>query len=137
MSENNKAVVRRLYEEGWNRGDLASLDQTLSPDFFDHEAPPGMQKGVEAAKQAFGMYLATFPDMKFELEELIAGGDRVVAKVTMTGTQKGPFLGKPASNEVMSLRGIDLFRVADGKVTDHWGAMNMWDLINALGVKLG
>ena len=93
MSEENKALVRRLYDEVLKKGDLGVIDELCSPNLVDHSAPPGVLPGIEGAKQMIGMYRAAFPDLVVSVEDLIAEGDKVVFRLTMRGTHKGELMG--------------------------------------------
>lgn len=136
MSAKNVSAVRQVYEEGWNKGNLDVLDEHMSPDFIDHEAPPGMERGIASAKQAFTMYRQIMAETHFAIEDIVAEGDKVMVRAKLTAVHRGgDFLGVPPSNKPVVLRGIDLFRVVDGKLTDHWGASNMWDLATILGLR--
>jgi predicted SnoaL-like aldol condensation-catalyzing enzyme len=78
MYEENKALVRRVYEEVWNKGNLAAIDAIYAPGVVNHTLPPGLPKGVEGGKVFTGMYLKAFPDTKMTIEQQIAEGDKVV-----------------------------------------------------------
>ena len=94
-TEDNKAIVRRFYEEIVNQKKRAGLDEFIDPNYVYHFTPPDTPGGLEGARQAFDMYLTAFPDLHFTVEDLIAEGDEVVARVTMSGTQHGAFMGIP------------------------------------------
>src|SRR5215471_20278265 len=85
-TEDNKAVVRRFYEEVMNQKKRAVLDEVFDLNVVDHFAPPGTPGGLEGARQTLGMFLSAFPDLHFTVEDLIAEGDKVVARATMSGT---------------------------------------------------
>ena len=97
-TETNKAQFRRLYEEMFNKGDLAIVDDLVAPDAVNHEVPPGMNnRGPESARQVVTMLRTAFPDLHFTIEELVAESDTVAGRVTMSGTHLGPFQGIPAT----------------------------------------
>src|SRR5688500_10100679 len=98
MPEENKRLAREFYER-INRGDLSVIDEHLSDDFADHEETPGIPPTKAGVKTFFEMTRAAFPDFSFNIEDMIAEGDRVAARVTAQGTQRGEFMGVPASGK--------------------------------------
>ena len=117
MSAENKAVVRRLFQEVWNRGNLKVADEILTPDYVDHTHPAeGLAPGVRGFKQLVSNVRATFSDFKMTLEDLIAEEDKVVARWKTRVTDKREW---PADNRV-TLTEIGIFRIADGKIVESW-----------------
>lgn len=109
------------------------MDQFLSPDFFSHEAlPPGTPQGRAGAKQLFGMLRKVFPDLEATIEDEIAEGDKVVVRVTFSGTQQGEFLGIPPTGRRVAYGVMDIFRISDGQVVEHWGIADMHSLMQQL-----
>jgi predicted ester cyclase len=94
-SEENKAVVRRLYEEVFNGGNLDLADDLVAPDGVNHAAPPGGPAGPVGVRRIVGMLRAAFPDDRHEIEDMLAEGDRVAVRITHTGTHEGVFRGAP------------------------------------------
>src|SRR5438876_193932 len=94
-TEVNKASMRRFYDEVFNKKIRAAIDEFIDPHQVDHAAPPGTPGGLEGARQTVTMYLTAFPDLYFTVEDLIAEGDKVVARLTTRGTQQGVFMGIP------------------------------------------
>src|SRR6266566_3872047 len=86
-TEANKVSVRRFYDEVFNKKNRAAIDDFIAPNHVDHAAPPGTPGGIEGAKQTLTMYLTAFPDLHFTVEDIIAEGDKVVARLTARGTQ--------------------------------------------------
>ncbi len=121
MSTDNKALVRRVYDEVINGGNLALIDELFAADFVDHEEFPGLAGGREGVKQFFTMMRAAFPDLRMAIDDLIAEGDKVVARATMSGTHKGEFMGMEPSGKQFRVSAIDVVRFADGKAIEHWG----------------
>jgi len=115
----HKAVVRRVYE-AFNTGGVDLLDDVVAHDFFDHDPVPGQASGVAGLKQAVGIFRAAFPDGQLKPEELMAEGNKVMARVTMRGTQAGNFLGAPATDRPMNAEGVETYRIAGGKVVEAW-----------------
>src|SRR5215831_5286079 len=133
-TEDNKAVVRRFYEEVMNQKKRAVLDEVFDLNVVDHFAPPGTPGGLEGARQTLGMFLSAFPDLHFTVEDLIAEGDKVVARATMSGTQQGAFMGIPATGKHVTMTGIDINRFGGGKSVEHWVEMYTLGMMQPLGV---
>jgi len=130
-AEDNKAAVLRFYEEVINGTDLDVIDELLTPDGVDHTF--GSQ-GAEEAKQFFGMLYQAFPDLLVEVNDVIAEGDLVAARVTYSGTHEGEFVGIPGTGRQTQTSGVDFFRMQDGKQAEHWGGPDMASLLQQLGV---
>ena len=134
MSEANKAIVR-LYREIHNTNQLERLSEVLSQDFIPHTFMPGLPwNGLESAKLVHSLGVASFPDMKVTTEDLIAEGDRVVERWTQTQTHTGePFMGIPASNKPIVMTGMSIYRIANGKIVEHWGNMDFFGMMAQMG----
>ncbi len=124
--EQNKALVRRLVEDLMGGGDVSLVAEILSPDFVEHEElPPGTPSGYEGFAQYVTMLHAAFPDFTLTVEDMVAEGDKVTVRHTGTGTHEGEFMGMPATGKSITIPGIDILRVKDGKVVEHWGLTDM------------
>jgi steroid delta-isomerase-like uncharacterized protein len=134
FTEENKARVHRFYEEVFNRKNTAALDKFIDPQAVDHSAPAGAPGGIEGARQFAGMFLTAFPDVRFTVKDLIAEGDQVVAPLTQSGTHLGIFLGIPPTGKRVQLTGIEIFRLAGGKIVEHWNSYDDLGLFQQLGV---
>jgi len=133
-TEQNKAVLSRFIKEVFNRGNIRLVDELLAPDFVEHEElPPGIPPGREAVKQLSTMFRSAFPDLKVTIDDMIAEGDKVVARQTWSGTQKGEFMGVPPTGKKVSFGVIDIVRIAGGKVVEHWGQMDGMGMMKQLG----
>ena len=133
MSEQNKAVVRRLIEDHWNGKNAALVGEVFAPT-ASLETPNGVLAGLEGASFLLQAYATAFPDFHIAIEELIAEDDEVVARWTFTGTHDGPFVGIPATGKpVNAPNGIGIFRLADGKVTTGHFAWNMYLVLQQIG----
>ena len=119
--EDTKAVVRRVVDEMWNRADPAAVEELIAPDMVEHGAFGSGTGGREDARDTIGRFRAAFPDLVLEAEDLIAEGDRVVLHWTGSGTHEGEFMGVPPSGARITARGLDIYRVVDGRVVEHWG----------------
>jgi len=133
-TEANKASVRRFYYEVFNKKNRAAIDEFIAPNHVDHAAPPGLPGGIEGAKQTLTMYLTAFPDLHFTVEDLIAEGDKVVARITARGTQQGAFMGIPPTGKQVTVTVIDINRIVGDKSVEHWLEMDTLGLLQQLGV---
>lgn len=130
----HSATVHRLYER-INAGDVDGFGDVLAGDFVEHEEFPGLGHTKEGTKQLFRMMMAGFPDLRFDPEDILASGDKVVVRMSVTGTNKGEFMGIPATGKSVKVQGIDILGFgSDGLVHDHWGVMDMMSMMQQLGV---
>ena len=133
MSEQNKDLARRFYEEVLNRGDIDRVDELCTADIVDHEAPPGTPEGIEGVKMFARMMREGFPDLRVTVEDIVAEGDRVAARAQFTGTHQGEFMGVPPSGNRVEYEAIDIVRVVDGKAAEHWGVTDNMALMEQIG----
>jgi steroid delta-isomerase-like uncharacterized protein len=119
-------------EEDISRG-LPIAEEIIHPDFYDHTNPPGMERGIEGHRAVVSLFRSVFPDLTWRIDDLIAEGDKVVARTTMTGTQLGDFFGIPPSGKQVSMNGVHIMRIADGKIIEHWGSNDDLGLMRQLG----
>ncbi len=131
-TEQNKAIARRSYE-ALNQRNMDEVYEAVDPNIVDHSAPPGTPQGVEGVRQWFAMLLGAFPDLRVTVEDIIAEGDRVVARVTAAGTHQGEFLGVSPTGKQVTFTWIDILRFADRKVVEHWGEFDGLGLMQQLG----
>jgi steroid delta-isomerase-like uncharacterized protein len=134
MSEaENKTIARRFNEDVWGRGDQAALEELFAPDFVDHGALPGQTPDREGHKQILAAFRSAFPDLSVTTEDIIAEGDKVVSRWTARGTHQGELLGTaPTGNEV-TFTGIDVLRIAEGKVVERWAQGNDLEVMQQIG----
>ena len=116
----NKQLVRESIERVWGQQRLDEVERYLSPDFVDHGALPGTPPGPAGFADGARRLLAAFPDARNEIHDIVAEGDRVVVRWTMTGTHTGGGLGIPATGRAVRITGITMSRVVDGRITEHW-----------------
>ena len=119
ITEDNKALIRRLFEEAINRGNLAIVNEVFSADFVDHSTP-GQPAGPGGVRDYFAAIRGGFPDVQVVLEDVLADGDKVVVRTTWRGTQRGSYegiapTGKPAMRTL-----IQIFRIVDGLIVEEW-----------------
>jgi steroid delta-isomerase-like uncharacterized protein len=133
MSNDNKALMRRVYDEVINGGNVVLIDELVAANFVEHEEFPGLAGGREGMKQFFVMMRTAFPDLRMAVDDLIAEGDKVVARTTMSGTHKGEFMGMDPSGKQFRVSAIDVIRFADGKAIEHWGLTDAAAMMEQLG----
>lgn len=132
-TEENKAILRTTYERWWNGGDADSVDEMVADDYVDHSAVV-KNRGKEGLKELIREFHQGFPDMREQLEDAIAEGDKVVGRFRMWGTHSGTFLGVPATGRRVEITGIDIFRITDGKITEMWYEDDLMSMMRQLGV---
>lgn len=133
-AEENKAVVRAMVEEVFNKKNVDALGDYIAEDMVDHNPPPTDKPGLEGYKDMFRMYLSAFPDLNLQVDDVLAEGDKVVMRVTTTGTHQGDFAGIAATGKKVSFGEIHVVRVADGKMVEHWGVEDQMGMMQQLGV---
>ena len=132
--ERNKAVIRRFVEEVQNKKDEAVYDELNDPSFVNFSAPPGVPSDREGGKVYLFGFLNAFPDCQFTIDDMIAEGDQVVTKKTFRGTHTGEFAGIPATGKMVELQFVDIMRVRDGRIVEHWLSMDQLSFMQQLGV---
>lgn len=132
--EQNKAVVRRLIEEDLNTNNRDIADEIFAVDFVDHTNPPQWKYGLESHKQVVAYFRNAFPDVRWTIVDMIAEGDKVMARLVYRGTHKGDFFGIPATGKQIEVPGTHLLRIANGKIAEHWGNDDDLGLMRQLGI---
>ena len=132
--EHNKAIVRDFIDGLFTKGDLGAVDEYLAEDFINHDPPFGASADREGMRGAGAMFRAAFPDWHSDLHLLVAENDIVVELFTASGTQRGEVLGVAATGKDVALRGINIFRIADGKIVERWGRLDDLGFLQQLGV---
>ena len=127
------ATMRRCYEL-INAGDIDGFGRFLSEDFVEHEQAPGLEPTREGVLEFFRLYRAGFPDLRFEPEDFIASGDKVVTRARATGTNTGEFLGMPPTGKRMDIQLVDIVRFGDDGIgREHWGVADVMTMMQQLG----
>jgi len=135
MSMENKAVVRRLYEEVWNKRRVELVDDLMSPSHalhYNHLPDSGI--GPEAYKREVARFVTGFPDLRFTVEDMVAENDKVAVSWTISGTHKGEFRGISPTGKKVSVEGITINHIADGKIMDSYVSPDYLGLLQQLGV---
>lgn len=128
-TEANKELVRRAMEE--NQMNPEVVDQFVAPDMIDHG---GRGSGIEGVKQTMRLFTTAFPDWHLTIEDLIAEGDRVVMRGVATGTHRGAFMGIPPTEKRVTVPGVHIMRIANGKIVEHWAQGDFLGMMQQLGV---
>ena len=134
MSEQNKRIFACLMEEVFNRGNLDAADEFVASDFLNHEAATDAPRGPEGFKEPVRWLRAAFPDLRAVLHESVAEGDLVVGRITLSGTHRGEFMGVPATGRSFSVQHLHMYRVTDGKVSEHWACRDDLGQLAQLGL---
>jgi len=131
------AAMRSAYDL-LNAGNLDGFSKLLADDFVEHEATPGLEPTKAGVLQFFAMYLAAFPDLRFEPQQFFVDGDRVAVYYRVTATHQGEFMGIPATGKSIDLNGVDIVRFDDeGVGHEHWGVFDAMGMMQQLGVVPG
>jgi predicted ester cyclase len=134
-TEENKAIVRRFYEEVMNRGNVELLDELMAPDFEDHgEALFGSPRGREVIRQGIVATHGILPDLHVSLEDMVAEGDMVGVRGTMRCTHQGEWLGVAPTGNELTWKGIAMFRLAGGKIVQRWFNSDGLTILQQLGL---
>jgi steroid delta-isomerase-like uncharacterized protein len=133
MSAENKLLVRRWFDEVWNEGRTDAIDDMFAADGVAHGLGPDL-RGPEEFKPFYAAYRSAFPDIRFEIEGMVAEGDEVAYRWTATATHRGPGLGFSATDRPVSFSGIGILRVRDGKLVEGWNAFDRFGMLQQLGV---
>lgn len=129
----NKATYRRFVEDVINAGRIELVDELFSPAYVDHSRPPGAPEGLDGVRAIPTMFRGAFPDLAFTIELMVAEGDLVATLVTGRGTHQGPFMGIAPTGKRATWSSMGFFRVADGKIVEHWGSPDLLTLLMQLG----
>jgi steroid delta-isomerase-like uncharacterized protein len=131
----NKASARRFYEDVWNKGNVALIDELVAPQHVQHDPNnPNTAPGPAGIRQLVSLYRSAFPDAHFTIEDILAAGDKVVVRVTATGTQERALPGVPATGKRVSATGISITRYKDGKAAETWIVFDFLGMFQQLGV---
>jgi predicted ester cyclase len=133
-NEDHKALVRRFWEDVFNQKHLERADAYVAQDYLDHGALPGQGPGLEGAKrQRWALYFAAVPDLHARIDDMVAEGDRISVRFTVTGTQVGELMGVPPTGRHFDVGAMCIYRIAGGKVAEQWEQMDSLGLMRQLG----
>lgn len=129
----NKALVRRYYDEVFNDRRVDLVDQIAVEDYVEHDPFPGQGDGRADLRARVELILAAMNPLRFEVQDMIAEGDRVVVRWVQQGSQSGSFMGIPPTGRQYTSAGIDVHRLRDGLMAEHWHVVDLFSLLQQLG----
>ena len=132
-TEDNKAIVRRFFQEGPSKGNLAAAGELLSPNFSLHTPLPS-SPGIQGMKETITACRAAFEHLDVTVKDMVAEGDKVAARFTACGTHQGSFMNLPPTGKPITMTGIEIVRIEDGKIAELWGEANLLGLMVQLGI---
>jgi steroid delta-isomerase-like uncharacterized protein len=132
-TETNKGLARRVFEEVLNRRHLDLLDELAASDYIEHNPLPGQRTGVDGIRDRYTMLFNAF-ESQFTVEDVIAEGDKVVLRWSQAGTHVGPIFGIPATHRSYRTSGIEIWRVENGRLAEHWDVVDVFGQFQQLGL---
>lgn len=132
--QGNKQVVERIWAELVNGGRLEAIDELVSADFVDHAPLPGLPSDVGGLRERLRILHRAFPDFNSTIYDLVAENDKVVAFVVSSGTHQDDFAGVPATGKSFSIQEIQILRIVDGKMVEHWQVADLFGMLVQLGL---
>jgi steroid delta-isomerase-like uncharacterized protein len=133
-TERNKAVIRRFVEEVQNNQNWAAYDELNDPAFVNLSAPPGAPTDREGGKFFLQALAKAYPDAVVTINDMFAEGDAVITKKTFAGTNQADFMGVPATGRRVSFQFVDIMRVRDGRIIEHWNVVDQLNWMVQLGL---
>ena len=132
QDQDNKGLIKRLYEELFIRWNLAIIDELVAPEFIGHEIPPGFPPGRQGFREFYAFLRSAFPDLQFTVEDMIADGDKVVVRWRWRATHRGDFLGIPPTGREAPMTGIAIYRLSESKIVERWVEADLFGLTGRL-----
>lgn len=132
--EENKALIRRFSDEVWNQGNLSVVDELFARNWIGHDLPPGLAPGREGLNQLIAAFRTAFTEFRTTVDDLVAERDKVAWRWTFQAQHTGEFMGIGATGKQVTLTGISIDRIADGKFVERWDSYDMLGLLQRLGV---
>jgi len=131
-TEDNRRVIQNFFEQVLNRRNLSVLSDFVSKDYVEHSPTPDQDPGLEGVRHHIETFFTAFSNTRYELEDTIAEGSRVVARWTLTGRHTGAFIGVAPTGKDIKTSGIDIYYLETGKIKEHWHEIDMLSLIAQL-----
>ncbi len=128
----NKALVRRFYKEVFVDWNMALVDEVVSPQFVSHDWPQGGPTGPRAFRNFYAAIRSAVPDARYEIDDLIAEGEKVVVRWRLVGTHKGDFRGIAPTGRAITLKGIAIYRVQGGRLMERWVVSDLHGLLQEI-----
>jgi steroid delta-isomerase-like uncharacterized protein len=129
-----EAIIRQFYDRAWNSDDLTAYDELVTDDFVDHQAMPGLPSGREGFRQLQVVFRTAFPDVRVEVEDVVAEGELVAARWISTGTHQGPLFGIPPTGRPVRVTAMVVYRVEGGRLAEGWINRDDLGMMRQLGV---
>ncbi len=130
-TQHNQEVLRRVIEEGFNKGNYDALDALFAPGYREHQF--GLKTTLEGFKQDIQYLRAGFPDLHLTIEDLVADADTVWIRMTARGTNRGPFMGPPTGKPI-NITVMDVCRFENGRIVEHWGVPDRFAVLAQIGL---
>ena len=127
-----RELIERLHTELFSSGDLATIDRFFAPDVVSHDMPPGFPQGIEGVRLFFSAFREGMPDVQVRIDEIVVEDDRAAVATMIEGTHTGTLMGVEPTGRRISVRGIDMVRVADGRIVEHRGLTDTVGLLRQL-----
>ena len=134
MSTENKALVQRWFDEVWNHGRVEAIDELLAPDSLVHGLGEGEMRGAAAFKPFHAAYREAFPDVRIQIDDMVAEGDKVAFRWTGTASHRGNSLGFAATHRNVQFQGMGIIRVRNGKLVEGWNTFDQLGMLQQLGI---
>jgi predicted ester cyclase len=134
IEEKNKEMIRWYVANVLSKGDMKTLLNVFAEDAVDHDAPPGIPPGIEGVKMWFTMFFAGFPGATAVILDMVAEGNFVCFQGEITAKHTGEFLGIPPTNNDLKVPVLEVVRLADGQIKEHWGGVDTFMMMQQLGV---
>jgi len=136
MPTNESArLFERLIQTGFNEGRLTELDELISTDFVEHQF--GAEPGLAGIKSLIQQMRTAFPDLRMTIEDSVVSGDKIWARLRCRGTHKGPLMGIPPTGKTIDTTALEVCRVRNGKLVEHWGVPDRFAAMTQLGLLAG
>ena len=135
MSKETNIAAQKKFGEAANTGNFEAFKDLVEKDSIDHDPAPGQESGPEGYIEFFTLLRTAFPDMKIEVETMVADEEQVAFAYTLTGTHQGDFNGIAATNKPIKIRGMQISKFVDGKMTERWGSSDELGILKQIGAK--
>ena len=129
-----ESLIYRIFDQAFNQGNLAVVDELLSPNHFTHITLGGAPQGPAGLKWLVAMFRTAFPDLRCTVEDEIREGDQFAAHWTLRGTHKGPFQGNPPTGKLVEVQGIIFARTENSRIVEDWTLFDQMGILQQLGV---
>ena len=134
-TEDVEQITRAVIERGFNHGDLSGLDAVVAPDFIEHQ--DGATSGIDGLRALITELRTAFPDLHLAIQDTVTSGDTTWYRIRSTGTNDGPLFGRPPTGRPIDITVIDVMRVADGRMVEHWGVADRLAMLKQIGAMGG